>query len=142
MMTLMPVAAFAAPADPADFSVTASVFATEKKDAEISKAIIAGDNNTNGFSRGEVDTKASDNAKLVLTYNAANGGALGKAVTTNTYVWVEATGNEPSDCLLYTSLRWPFCHKRLHLSITSAPSGKSIPHLCPPVPPYLSLIHI
>ena len=99
MMTLMPVAAFAAPADPADFSVTASVFATEKKDAEISKAIIAGDNNTNGFSRGEVDTKASDNAKLVLTYNAANGGALGKAVTTNTYVWVEATANEPSDAL-------------------------------------------
>ena len=64
-----------------------------------SKAIIAGDNNTNGFSRGEVDTKASDNAKLVLTYNAANGGALGKAVTTNTYIWVEDTANASTQLL-------------------------------------------
>ena len=97
MMTLMPVAAFAAPGD---FSVTASVFATEKKDAEIGKAIIAGQTNGNGFNAGEVDTVASDSAKLVLTYNAANGGAFKNSLTTpTTYVWVEATANEPSDAL-------------------------------------------
>lgn len=88
MMTLMPVAAFAAPGD---FSVTASVFATEKKDAEISKAVY----NTNGA----VDTQASDSAKLVLTYNAVNGGAYETQLTSNTYVWVESTANEPSDAL-------------------------------------------
>ena len=88
MMTLMPVAAFAAPTD---FSVTASVFATEKKDAEISKAVY----NTNGA----VDTQASDSAKLVLTYNAVNGGAYETQLTSNTYVWVESTANEPSDAL-------------------------------------------
>ena len=89
MFTLMPVAAFAAPSD---FSVTASVFATEKKDAEISKAVYdsTGD---------DVDKAKSDSAKLVLTYNAINGGALKEAVTSNTYVWVEATANEPSDAL-------------------------------------------
>ena len=97
MFTLMPVAAFAAPSD---FSVTASVFATEKKDVEISKAVIAGKDNVNGFTAGTIDTKASDSTKLVLTYNAVNGGAFKEDLTTpTTYVWVEATANSPSDAL-------------------------------------------
>ena len=76
MMTLMPVAAFAAPTD---LSATASVFATADANADLSK---------------------NEETLAQISLKNAAGNAYGKMVTTTVYVWAEKTAGQPTDAFV------------------------------------------